>query len=100
MEFKIEFSPDALKHLKSFEKHDQVSLLAAVERQLTHEPTKPTRKRKQMRSNLIATWELRVSNKRVYYDVTTAPDTVLIRAIGIKSHNQLTIGGQEIDLNQ
>ncbi len=52
-----------------------------------------------MRSNLLATWELRVGNFRVYYDVNELERTVLVRAIGIKHHAKVSIGGKELDLS-
>jgi len=66
---------------------------------LTHQPTVETRNRKQLRPNPIAPWELRIGDLRVYYYVRELPDPlVLIRAIGIKVHNQLRIGGEEVQL--
>ena len=52
-----------------------------------------------MRSNLIATHELRIGDFRVYYDVDTEEQDVLVRAIGVKRHNRVIIGGQEVDLS-
>ncbi len=58
-----------------------------------------TRHRKPMRENPVAPWELRIGNVRVYYDVEEKPvPTVLIRAIGIKEHNIVRIGGKVIEL--
>ncbi len=74
-------------------------MLSEVESQLTNEPLLPTRRRKPMRSNLIATWELRVGNLRVYYDVDDARMLVLIRAVGVKRHNRVFIGGEEVELS-
>ncbi len=52
-----------------------------------------------MRPNPLATWELRVGNLRVYYDVLTDPeDTVLIVAVGIKVRSTLRIGGEVVIL--
>ncbi len=52
-----------------------------------------------MRENPVAPWELRIGNVRVYYDVEEKPvPTVLIRAIGIKEHNIVRIGGKVIEL--
>ncbi|MBX7233302.1 MAG: hypothetical protein K1X65_02885 [Caldilineales bacterium] len=75
-------------------------VLDEVDRQLKHEPTTETRNRKPMRPNPIAPWELRIGALRVFYDVldNTLEPTVLILAIGIKIHNRLYIGGEEIEL--
>ena len=70
-----------------------------VEEQLSHEPAVETRNRKLMRPNPVASWELRIGDFRVYYDVMIEPDPVVnVLAIGIKSHNRVTIGGVEVML--
>jgi hypothetical protein len=51
-----------------------------------------------MRSNLVATRELRVGEFRAYYDVDQPELRVLIRAIGVKTGNRVFIGGEEADL--
>jgi hypothetical protein len=73
--------------------------LDAVDEQLAHQPTVETRNRKPMRPNPVAPWELRVGDLRVYYEVSDTPEpVVLIRAIGVKEHNVVRIGGEEITL--
>jgi hypothetical protein len=66
-----------------------------VVEQLTHEPTTETRNRKEMRPNPLATWELRIGDLRAYSDVTEAPQTVTVVAVGIKRGNHVCIGGEE-----
>lgn len=51
-----------------------------------------------MRSNFIATWELRVGDLRVYYDVDVVERSVYLRAVGVKLGGRLFIGGEEIEL--
>lgn len=52
-----------------------------------------------MRPNQVAPWELRIGDLRVYYDVEEQPEhVVLIRAVGLKAHNQVWIGNEAIDL--
>ncbi|HEX9689756.1 MAG TPA: hypothetical protein VGB47_11880 [Thermoanaerobaculia bacterium] len=58
-----------------------------------------TRNRKPMRLNPIAPWELRLGNLRVYFDIVTEPDpVVVVLAIGIKDRNALRIGKEAIEL--
>lgn len=99
MPYRLDISPDAQMHLAALRKFDQTRLVNAMEMQLRHEPLNSNRNRKPMRSNLIATWELRVGHFRVYYDVSEPERIVWIRAIGIKQHGTVIIGGQEIDLS-
>jgi mRNA-degrading endonuclease RelE of RelBE toxin-antitoxin system len=95
--FELEFSPRALENLEQLRKHDQQIVVDAIEVQLRYEPAKPTGKRKKLADNPLAPWELRVREFRVFYDVATE-QLVIIVAVGVKEHNRLTIGGEEIEL--
>jgi mRNA-degrading endonuclease RelE of RelBE toxin-antitoxin system len=99
MAYRIEYSPDAEEHLQVLPVWQRKIILDGVDKQLYHHPTKQTKNRKPMRPNPLAPYELRFGNLRVYYDVTHHPEpVVLIRAIGIKEHNVLRIGGKVIQL--
>ena len=99
MPFEIIYSPEAVDHLQALPKASQVLVLDQVDEQLAHEPTLPTRKRKLLRPNLIAPWELRLGNLRVFYEVQDEPDPIVfIKAVGIKRHNELWIGQEKIEL--
>ena len=98
MPYEIEFSPDAEHHLRALSKTEQQTVLDEADRQLTHEPTRPTRKRKRLRANLLADWELRIGNLRVYYVVRESPPLVSIIAVGKKIRNRVFIGGIEVEL--
>ncbi|NJO50562.1 MAG: hypothetical protein HC840_15215 [Leptolyngbyaceae cyanobacterium RM2_2_4] len=84
--------------MQGFTAREQKIIRDALTTQLSYEPTVSTRNRKEMRSNLLAVWELRIGNFRVYYDVDEGKSVVNIRAIGIKEGNQVRIGGEIIDL--
>jgi mRNA-degrading endonuclease RelE of RelBE toxin-antitoxin system len=95
----IGFSPDVKEHLLALGKRDRVTVLDAIEEQLTHEPTRETRQRKPMRPNPLAPWELRVGRFRVYYDVQDAPETVVtVLAVGVKERSRVRIGREEVTL--
>ncbi len=52
-----------------------------------------------MRPNLLAPWELRIGNLRVYYDVEEEPEAVVyINAVGFKERNQVCIAGEIYEL--
>jgi hypothetical protein len=71
----------------------------AVDEPLAHQPNVETRHRKLLRPNPLAPWELRVGSLRVFYDVEGDPEPVVhVRAVGIKDHNILRIGGEEFRL--
>jgi len=89
-----------MDHLASIPAYWRRIILDAIDTHLRHAPTVPTRRRKPLRPNPFASWELRVDRYRVYYDVKEADgdEIVVILAVGIKRHNRLFIGGREIVL--
>jgi mRNA-degrading endonuclease RelE of RelBE toxin-antitoxin system len=98
MAYSIEFSEDAQRHLHQLTARDRAILLDAVEQQLARQPTKVTRKRKLLRANPLATWELRVGQFRVFYNVEDERFIVIVIAVGIKDRNLLYIDGKEFHL--
>jgi mRNA-degrading endonuclease RelE of RelBE toxin-antitoxin system len=99
MPFEIFYTTEAVQHLSEFSKADQVTIVDQVDQLLMHEPILVSRKRKLLRPNTIALWELRIGNFRIFYDVVEAPmQRVTVKAIGKKSHNELWIGGARIIL--
>ena len=99
LQYRIVYSPACEEQLLALTKRDRVIVLSAVELQLGHQPDQQTRNRKQLRSNPIAPWELRIGELRVFYDVEEEPEAVVrVRAVGIKDHGILKIGGEEFSL--
>ena len=98
MSYLIEFSEDAERHLADFSMRDRRTVLDEIETQLSHEPTIPTNHRKLLRPNPVASWELRVGEFRVFYNVQQEHILVVVVAVGCKEHNQLTIDGKVISL--
>jgi mRNA-degrading endonuclease RelE of RelBE toxin-antitoxin system len=96
--FEIRYSQAALEHLKLLLKREQVTITDTVDRQLTESADVETRNRKRMRANPLASWELKIGNFRVYYDIEEAELTVVIIAIGIKDRDRVLIGGEEYEL--
>jgi mRNA-degrading endonuclease RelE of RelBE toxin-antitoxin system len=95
--YEIEFSEDAVRHLRGVSARDRSVLLDAVEDQLGRQPDVPTRHRKLLRGNPLAAWELRVGEYRVFYNLPDGDATVVVVAIGRKAHNRLTIEGEEFE---
>lgn len=98
MAFEIILSPQAIDHLTAFSAHHRRALLDAINTYLNFEPTVITRRRKPLRPNPLASWELRVDQFRVYYQVESEEQTVYVVAIGKKTRNRVTIGGTEVEL--
>lgn len=98
MKFDIELSPAAESHLDDLSAHDRKIVLDKIEDQLTHQPTTPTRNRKLLRPNPLATWELRVGKYRVLYNVIEDKVVVVVVAVAVKEGNRFIIGGEEHEL--
>ncbi|MEW5984990.1 MAG: type II toxin-antitoxin system RelE/ParE family toxin [Acidobacteriota bacterium] len=99
MAYKIQFAKQVKSHLDGLTATQRSTVLDAIERQLTNEPSTETRNRKPLRPNPIAPWELRVGELRVFYEVSVdAPAVVHVLAVGIKTRSTLRIGGEEIKL--
>jgi len=99
LSYQIEYTDAAIEHLQSLTTSQQRIVLDTVDEQLKYEPLVETRNRKPMRANSLATWELRIGNLRVYYDVEeNTVSVVYIQAVGIKNRNRVRIGKEEIEL--
>ena len=99
MPYTIEFAESVEDHFRTLTARERTTTLAAVERQLMHEPLRETRNRKPLRPNPIAPWELRVGELRVFYEVVgSVSGVVRVLAVGRKRRNVLMIGGKEIRL--
>ena len=96
--FTIDLSDDALEELRQFRKRDSTTIFDEIERQLTYQPDVETRNRKPLRSHPLGEWELRVDKFRVFYDIDTENETVLVKAVGVKIGNKLFIRGKEFPL--
>lgn len=64
-------------HLQYLTARQQAIVLDKVDEQLMYQPNIETKNRKLMRLNALASWELRIGNLRVYYDVEEEPETVV-----------------------
>ena len=97
MPYRIEYLCPAIAHLRYLTARQRSIVFIGVDGQLRHEPTMETRNRKQMRANPLASWELRLGDLRVYYDVEEKPEQLVkIAAIGIKDGNEVLIGRERI----
>jgi mRNA-degrading endonuclease RelE of RelBE toxin-antitoxin system len=97
--YQIQYSPEAEAHLRALTARQRTTVFDTIDKQLAHQPAVETRNRKPMRPNPLAPWELRIGKLRVYYDIQEEPEQrVTVVAIGVKDHNRIIIGGEEIEL--
>ena len=96
--FELRWSPDARDHVAGLPAHQRAAVVDGAERHLTDQPEQSTTRRKLLRENPLAVWELRLGDLRVFYNVDAKCNTVEVVAVGVKEHNRLFIGGEEIEL--
>ena len=95
MAYTIDYTASAEGDLASFKTYEQRLIVDAIDQQLLHEPHQETRNRKLLEPNPVAVWELRIGRYRVFYDVDSTFQLVLVKAVGWKDHNTLYIRGKE-----
>ena len=85
--FAIRIAQLALDHLAAIRASDRNRVLDEMMKQLRHEPSAPTARRKQLLGvvpsfeHVQPVWQLRVGDFRVIYDVDESNDTVIVRAV-------------------
>lgn len=72
-------------------------IVKAIFEYLLVDPNIETRKRKQLRQNAFAPWELRLGKYRIFYKIIE-DQMVKILAIGHKEHNDLYIQGKKVEI--
>jgi mRNA interferase RelE/StbE len=97
MRFSIRLTPSADEDLAYYKVREQRIILDAIEKFLQSDGDVKTKRRKQLRPNPLAPWELRIGDYRVFYEIV---DQALVRvlAVGHKVHNELFIRGQKVQL--
>ena len=99
MRFRIEYAPATVAHLKALTASQQSIVLDGIARHLTVDTMVETRNRKPMRPNPLAPWEVRLGKLRVYFDVVSEPEpVVVVLAVGVKKRNTVRLGKTVINL--
>ena len=97
--YRVEYSPEAIDHLRTLTARERAIVFNGVETQLIHQPTRETTNCKPMRPNPLAPWELRIGILRVYYEVAEDRERlVYLRAVGVKQRTRVVCGGEEMPL--
>lgn len=97
MRFFLRLTDSAIEDLDYFRKNERQMISEAIALFLTHDANVETRRRKPLRPNRIAPWELRIDDYRVFYDFEE-DDKVKVVAVGYKEHNDLYIRGRKVEL--
>lgn len=94
--FEIRYAEDSESELKGLRKFDRQTVIERIEEQLPHEPGKETRNRKRLVGLKVPwsfvgeTWELKIGDLRVFYDINTDGKIVTVRAVRRKLPHQTT----------
>jgi len=96
--YRIEVTENAKSDLLIYTAFERKTITFAIREQLAQQPSVETRKRKKLRDNPVASWELRTERYRIFYEVDEPDRKVTIIAVGHKEHNTLYIRGKEMQL--
>src|ERR1700736_356043 len=97
MNLSIRLTDSAIEDLDYFRKNERRIVADGIALFLTHDANVETRRRKPLRPNRVASWELRIDDYRVFYDFE-ADDEVKVVAVGHKEHNDLYIRGKKVEI--
>ena len=101
MAYAIVYTRDAAIDLRFEGRPAEAAARRAAPRFLADQPTAPSNKRREMEPNpLGATWELRLADLRVYYDVDETSRIVRVLRVGRKVRERVIIRGVETDLRE
>lgn len=93
----IEIRPSAADDIRYFKAREQRIIAAAIRDYLAENADVESSRRREMRANPLAPWELRVGSFRVFYDLPGS-GVVRILAVGYKEHNELFVRGRRVEL--
>ena len=95
MSYRIEYSQEAIDHLRKLTARQRATIFEAVDAQLPYEPTLETRNRKLMRPNPLAVFTnfgfRRCESIKASYVSRNTPDRVSNPVRGILSHESFRI---------
>ena len=97
MRFEIRLTRGAEDDLDHYRRREQKLVLDGIAKLLETDADIETRRRKQLRPNPLAPWELRLGPYRVFYEVRS--DRVIrVLAVGHKVHNDLFVRGRRVSV--
>ena len=97
MEYEVSLTESAKGDIAYFEPRDQRIIVAGILAHLKVDAETRTKRKKPLRPNPLAPWELRVGRFRVFYSIEEG-NAAKVVAVGHKEHNELCIRGRRIRL--
>ena len=97
MRFEVKFVRSADGDVANYSAQERRLILDGIGRFLEVDADVETRKRKRLRPNPLAPWELKMGMYRVFYEIRDN-SVVRVLAVGHKEHNDLYIRGRKVEL--
>jgi mRNA-degrading endonuclease RelE of RelBE toxin-antitoxin system len=97
MENRILLTQSAKADIAYFQVREQRIIASNIYTYLSVDADVPSRKKKQLRPNPIAQWELRIDKFRVFFSIEKG-NIVKVVAVGYKEHKELFIRGNKVEL--
>jgi mRNA interferase RelE/StbE len=92
----VNITPDAQEDIRFFKAYERRIITSGIRTFLTRDALVETNRRTWLEPNQLGSWELRIGQYRVFYDVED--DTVYVTAVGYKAHNDLYIRGRKVSI--
>ena len=93
-QYTLDMTEDANDDLSFYRAFERKIITDDIVDQLMYEPSHETKRRRVLRDNPIAQWELKIGKFRVFYEIDGDQLVVTIISIGHKEHNVLYIRGK------
>jgi len=97
MRFEVKFVRGACDDIAGYAARERRLIMDGIAAYLEADADTETRRRKRLRSNPLAPWELRMGIYRVFYEVRDK-SVVRVLAVGHKEHNELYIRGRKAEI--
>jgi mRNA interferase RelE/StbE len=97
MRFEVVFSESAEADLEYYEVLEQRGIVDGVKVYLAFDANVESKRRKRLSENQLASWELRIGDFRVFYEIEREL-VVKIVAIGHKEHDKLFVQGKRVEI--
>ena len=96
MDYRVSLTESAKGDITGFPVYEQRIIVAGIMVHLKVDAEVSTRKKKQLRTNPVGPWELRIDRFRVFYSIQG--NQVKVVAVGHKGHDELFIRGKRVEL--
>jgi mRNA-degrading endonuclease RelE of RelBE toxin-antitoxin system len=96
MAYAVIIKPNATGDIQYYRVNEQRIIIDAIKAHLRDKPDEMSKRKKRLRPNQIAPWELRIDIYRVFYEIEGM--NVHVVSVGHKVHNKLYIRGKEVDI--